>query len=295
MARTDSDDVRRHQEAARDRVVWVLTHRFAGRQRAMARATGISQATLSRAARGQFSVSHEVVEALAALPGINPDWARVGVGDPLLPPTAGTLPFALGVLPGPPADHARLLTGERHPVAAAHDRPTRYLYRVPDGCPLGADRGLALKVGDLLLLDADRDVWAGRLDHLIGAVFGVCVRRPGGPVYLLGVLRRKGGLFVDLCPGELWPGRAVPSDDPAGPAESEKPVVRRRINPRLLNIGKEAAAATAPTADDPVADATADPVAEPSAGTSPAVAPDAPLFQWDDLVALRVYTLRPGP
>ena len=64
-----------------------------------------------------------------------PRGARLYISTYPLPPR-GTLPVAGCVLPGPPSVHEAVLTGQRHPVAEALDRSSRYWLELPAGFPI---------------------------------------------------------------------------------------------------------------------------------------------------------------
>jgi hypothetical protein len=154
MARKVSEEARRRREELQQRVAWVLGHLYRGKQRRMAAEMGVSQSLISRVTNGLQGAGPDFVAALKRLPGLNPRWVDAGEGEPLLPPTKGTLPVARGILPGEPAAYPELLTGERHPVAEAFERPSRYWVRLLPEAPVLQIRELALLPGDLLLFEA---------------------------------------------------------------------------------------------------------------------------------------------
>jgi hypothetical protein len=190
MSRKISEEVQRQRTAMQKRVEWVLNHLFAGKQRRMAAAMRKSQAYLSRVVHGQQNVGPEFLEALSRLPGVNPRWVETGEGEPLLPPTHGTLPVASSILPAWPERCPELMSGERFPVAEAFAKPSRYWYRVELTCPALRATALALLPGDMLLLDADVTAWTDRLSDCAGKLFGVRVRRGEQSSYQLALLRR---------------------------------------------------------------------------------------------------------
>src|SRR5262245_14415265 len=126
MSRNIPDAVRQRREKIRRRVEWVLNHLYAGKQRRLADALGMSQSLISRVVHGQQGAGPELLAALARLPGVNPTWVSEGTGEPLLPATKGSLPVAHAVLPGWPGRYPQLLSGQRHPTADAYERPSRY-------------------------------------------------------------------------------------------------------------------------------------------------------------------------
>lgn len=93
------------------RVSHLLDLLFGGNQRRASRALGISQAHISKVVHETRPVTEHFIQSLAQQPGVNLRWLLEGEGEPLLSPTAGTLPVAAVLLPGPPRQHSALLTG----------------------------------------------------------------------------------------------------------------------------------------------------------------------------------------
>jgi hypothetical protein len=287
MAMRHSEETRRWQEAARSRIILLLNTCYAGRQRAMARAAGLPQSQISRIVNGQIAVSPRVLEAVAGLPGINPIWVREGVGEPLLPPTRGTLPIVTSVLPGWPERHVELLTGERHPVAEAFEQPSRYFLRLLFGSLLCEQASFALRPGDLLLLDANATLWGDNLSMYQGRLVGVKVRRGSACGYELGMLSRDGRWFVVDLFGEIahftdYHARVEFYKQFERPKRKVRPLTR----PTTTADNPEATATQPP--DEP--SRTASSRSEPESGSTPQ-APPTPIVE--ELVALHVYTVRP--
>ena len=232
-----SEDARRQRMVARDRVVWVLNNVFHGRQRRMADALGISQSQLSRIASGQLGPSPEILDAVARLPGINPEWVLHGEGEPLLPPTRGTLPVSPFVLPGPPLTCSHLLSGSRHMVAEALDRDTRYWLQVQDSWPLVKAVEWKISPGDLLLMETTHD-WTGRLDLGLGRLCGVRVRPQSPTPYEVGRLEREGDGVV-LMTGAMVARLVIPPPvaQPASPPPATE--FGKRAKRRVLNLDRE--------------------------------------------------------
>jgi hypothetical protein len=238
-----STDVPHDEQDTRERVRYLLEFRWRGNQREMARAVGVSQGLISQVLNGHQAPGRKLLSALAAQPGISPEWVIKGTGQPLPFPERGSLPIALGVLPGPPLEYPHLLTGSRHPIADAFSRPTRYWLPVPSTSPLVADGRYQLRVGDLLLLEADV-TWTRRPDLTNGRLCGV--RVSDGPAfnYRLGrmvpVLER---LVVDFGPDrELKAASPEPPSDPrvnrpheASEPSASPPIRRRRTIRRLAD------------------------------------------------------------
>jgi hypothetical protein len=218
------------------RIRWVLNNLYRGNQSHMAAAMGMSQSLISRVANGRQGAGPEFLDALKRLPGLNPNWVDSGEGEPLLPPTRGTLPIARGILPGEPAAYPELQTGERHPVAEAFERPSRYWVRLLPGAKVLQIREVALLSGDLLLFEADRAVWEGRLNEYTGQLCGVSISKSGMVNYEIGLLRQAVnevkveliGASEDVRPqkstsllGNTHRSIVIGSTDPDNPAGSD--------------------------------------------------------------------------
>jgi hypothetical protein len=222
MAKQRSEGATRQREAVRTRVKWVLDNLYHGKQRRMAAAMQMSQPLISRIINGRQGAGSEFLAAMARLPGLNPEWVQSGTGEPLLPPTKGTLPICVCLLPGWPARYPELHTGQRHPVADAFCRDSRYWLVLREACPLLKKASLALLAGDLALLDADDAAWSGQLHALAGRIIGVRLQRGSGPSYELGcLLRAPTGYVVDLGDEvarmiEPTPERVPPQSPPSG-------------------------------------------------------------------------------
>jgi hypothetical protein len=236
MARRVSEEARRRREELQQRVAWVLEHLYGGKQRRMAAEMGVSQSLISRVTNGLQGAGPDFVAALKRLSGLNPRWVDAGEGEPLLPATRGTLPIARGILPGEPAAYPELLTGERHPVAEAFERPSRYWVRLLPEAPVLQIRTLALLPGDLLLFEADRRVWEGRLNEYAGQLCGVQLVRHGNVSFELAML--KDGLprlISDLIDSSRDPmpeakKAKAPLPGPNWPApQPETPVVEQDV------------------------------------------------------------------
>jgi hypothetical protein len=248
----------------------------------MARALGVSQATVSLVVSGKRPAGKRLLAALANHPRVNAAWLATGDGEPLPPPLTGTLPVCQGVLPGPPADHGGLCTGLRHPVAETLDRPSRYWLAVSPGSPLVRDSRLRILAGDLLLMETDTH-WTHRSDVVVGRLCGA--RLPGHapePAYGLGVVRRDpGGLALDLFDrvvrmAEPFPP-AAPATAPAPPSSSRvgRSFGRPRRQVRSLEEEERRAPARAAAMAGP-------PGGDPGTALTP-----------QDVVAVGVYLVRP--
>src|SRR5438309_10825248 len=124
--RLTNDEKTQRRESVRGRVRFLLDYHWGSNQRQMARDLGVSQGLISKIINGNQGAGKRFLAILARQPAVNADWLLRGEGQPLSLPPKGTLPIALGVLPGLPANYSQLLTGQRHPVAEALDRASRY-------------------------------------------------------------------------------------------------------------------------------------------------------------------------
>ncbi len=203
------------QEAARERIRFVVEKKFEGSQTELANALGVARSLISIVLRSVQPPTRNLMARLGTIPGINPRWAATGEGDAFGPDAHGTLPVSVGILPGWPERYPELLTGERCPVADAYSQQSRYWNRVDATCP-ALNAGLALLAGDMLLMDANSALWLDRLEQCVGRLFGVRVRRDAQMSYVLGLLvRDQLGLLFDLF-GEIVrqaATRAAPSPE----------------------------------------------------------------------------------
>jgi hypothetical protein len=204
----------------------------------MARAVGVSQGLISKVVNEHQAPGRRLTEALAAHPGINPEWVATGTGEPTLRPDRGSLPVTEEVLPGPPQEYPHLLTGSRHPVAGALDRPSRYWVRLSPDSPLVLEPTLRLAPDDLLLLETDAN-WTRRPDLTEGRLCGVRFPVQPVPVYHLGrVLEASGGLTAKLFGGSFVPPQAPPPP-PATPTPeraSTETTPGRRVRRRVRRL-----------------------------------------------------------
>ena len=173
------------------RIAWLLIHLFDGNMRRMAEAVGVSHSVVSKVVGGQQAPGRRLMEAIAAHPKVNPGWLLSGEGEPLLadrhPGSADCweAPVSQYLLPGPPAEHDRLFAGTTFPLAGRFYRPTRYFYRVGGGDPIARADAEKVAPGDLLLLDADAEIWRANRQVLADALVVLHVRGRGGLDYAL--------------------------------------------------------------------------------------------------------------
>ena len=150
---------------AQRRFVWLLETLYGGNRAAMSRATGVSMTGIVKIVTGQQDAGRRVLEKITANTEVNPAWLLTGEGPPL---RGSGLPVAAACLPGPPALHPELFSGEK--IAQVDDlySPTRYWLKVdpnewatrPNSEKLTSYTNLwedgKLNGGDLLLMESDR-------------------------------------------------------------------------------------------------------------------------------------------
>ncbi len=234
-----TEEARQQRLAARNRVVWVLSNVFAGGQRRMAEALGVSQSQLSRISNGQLGPSPEILAAIARLQDLNTNWVMHGQGEPRVPSTRGTLPVSAVVLPGPPATCPHLCGGTRHVVADAFAGDSRYWLLLSGLSPLIAVAEWKLAAGDHLLMEASTE-WTRRLDLILGKLCGVRLRPNSPTPYELGKLEQIDSNIV-LRLGTVVLGTLMVTP-PATPPESYGPLpVGVRAKREVRNLEKERA------------------------------------------------------
>jgi transcriptional regulator with XRE-family HTH domain len=220
----------------------LLDTHFGGNQTQAAERLGVSQSLVNKIVRGQRTPGRKLLEKLARLAGVNPDWVLHGRGQPLLPPTKGTLPVSPGLLPGPPGRHADLLTGERHPVAEPFERESRYWMQLHALSPLLHVTAWGILPNDLLLMETSSDLTT-RLDLVVGRLCGVRLERQSGTTFEVGRVERVGTgivLMLDKVIGKLIepPPPPAPHAPHPFPPPTEQPPKRR-----IINLAREAAVA----------------------------------------------------
>ncbi|QDU21801.1 hypothetical protein [Urbifossiella limnaea] len=237
------------QKVARGRLVLVLDRLFDGNQTRLARALGVTQALVNIVVREVQPPTRNLIARLGAVERVNPHWAATGEGEPFLPDTHGTLPVSEVPLPGPPADHAALMTRKRFAVAAAFDRPSCYMWRLPAGHPATAVDAWRLLPGDLLLLETSLAVVEapGGLHRKWCVLDGSCLGR-AEPVYGLVAADEKRRLvfsddrtrvrFRDPLHSNFAP-RDNPS--PKKPRDPNKPRLRRTGLKTMQELDRRAA------------------------------------------------------
>lgn len=198
---------------------YLLKHAWGGRQREMAADLGVSQGLISKVARGEQAPGPKLIEALAGHPKVNARWLLEGVGEPLAAPGRAlqtgdlSLPVSRCILPGHPENHASLLTGFRFQVETLL-RPSAYLLEVQADAPVIRVPELRVAVGDLLVMEADRDVWLNNRPVLLGKLVALRLGGDHGVDFVLARVR------MDPMTRELRFDCFGVQDSPA-PAEAE--------------------------------------------------------------------------
>ncbi len=220
------------------RVLWVLMNMYDGNQRTMSRDLGISQAAISRLARGEQKAGPNVIAAVAANPRINEEWLVSGQGTPLTDQdrkalsSGMTLPVATEVLPGLPSETPHLLSGLYYPVADVLATAESYWLQVKDDSPITRVDEWKIKGRDFLLLEAARRVWCDDVRFLDRKLCAIRLAGKGSPNYGLSEVRwdRESGGLAHIQFGQ--------EDGPSARAEESEPVprlIRRRI--RVVDVG----------------------------------------------------------
>jgi hypothetical protein len=219
------------------RVIWVLEHVYHGNQRMMSKDLGISQAAVSRLARGEQKAGRNVIAAVTANPLINEDWLLSGRGTPLTSQDRNALsggrmlPVATEVLPGLPSQAPHLLSGLYYPVADAYAGEERYWLQIQGDAPITRVDEWKIKVRDFLLLEADRRVWCDDVRFLNRKL---CAIRLAGKSLKYGLSEVR----WDHESGGLVHVQFGQEDGPSARAEEAEPVprlIRRRI--RIVDVG----------------------------------------------------------
>ncbi len=187
--------IRRGQDRAEgpaDRFRRVLEICFGGNQSAMAVALGVSQAIISCIVAGKKPPGPKLRMALSKCPGVNPHWAMSGEGEALLAvgdpaaPKSWRLPLVHRVLPGLPLKYPEFLPGPTFAVTEEEFGASRYWLELGSEQDLVGDPELDAHPGDLVLLDADRRIWATKPQRLHNRTCGLRFHRGGEPLFALG-------------------------------------------------------------------------------------------------------------
>jgi hypothetical protein len=155
------------------RVLHVLELFFGRNQTKLAAAVGCSQAAISRIVAGKQEPGTKVLAGVAAIPGIDAQWALHGIGRRPGPTQRafqmeGLLPVLNDVASKMTAELQRTMSSEQRIVASPDFSPTRYFLRASEKSDLVADPIAKVMPGDLLLVEADASRWAGNPVYLDG-------------------------------------------------------------------------------------------------------------------------------
>ena len=167
---------------AAERVAGLLRSIWAGNRAAMARDVGVSHTAINRVVNGQRPPGRSLLTAISGHPKVNPGWLLTGEGEPLLAERkdtgagGGNVPVAKRPLPGPPGEHADLLSGDSFPVAHPFYRATQYWLEIQPKDPVVRDASQRIMPNDLLLLDTD----TAMLNDLAVGDTRLCVVRVSG-------------------------------------------------------------------------------------------------------------------
>jgi transcriptional regulator with XRE-family HTH domain len=229
-----------------ERIRHLLQLLFHGNQSEMARSLNISQAMISKLARGEREPGLRVLQAMKAHPRINVDWLMGGGGEPLRPEPLEAAPDAMSagdwlapvsarILPGSAEVHRAMLRGDLVPVANSFRRPGRYLYEVQADDPIVAVAGLRIARGDLLLMDADVSTWADGLSILVDRLVAVRFPTPGGFDFTLArVFRDPRSRSIEIDAIGVYVGDIRPERDDPPDSSGPNPVGGRRRGLMLM-------------------------------------------------------------
>jgi hypothetical protein len=234
------------QAAARKRIQVVLERLYDTNQTRLANALHVSHTLVNLVVRAVQPPTRNLMARLGTIEGVNPHWAATGEGEPFVPDTRGTLPISEVLLPGPPASHSHLMTGERFTVAPAFDRPSCYFWRLPNGHPAAAVNAWRLRSGDLLLLEFREVTSAATITEKMCVLRGGILGR-ADPMYGMVNLDPKGRLvFEDDRPRLRFDH--LPSSEPVDSPMPQVKVPSARTR-RVRNLERDAKNAGERTAD----------------------------------------------
>lgn len=184
--------------AVAKRVEHLIDVVFLGNQHRAAEALGVSQAYLSKIARGERNPGTKVLDALCRHPKVNQDWLLRGEGEALVASSAGTLPVATAIVPGAPDLHPHFFTGERHAVAAAQERDSRYWFKLSGSLSPRLTTEFSMLPNDCLLMETHED-HIQRIDVLRLHLCAFAITVKNTCQYALGrILATADGLQADL-------------------------------------------------------------------------------------------------
>lgn len=209
-------------QALRERIAQLCTSLWGGNASQMAKELQISQPVASRVLRGGQPPSAKLIENLARDPRVNLAWLLRGEGAPG-DREAGCgvpVPIAKQLLPGPPADHAHLLSGDFFGLAPNYYRESRYWLEIQPTDPVLTSEIVRLKPRDLLLMDAGREAISAE-ERFFGDLCGVRVSGDEGASHKLA--------RVTYVPGSDEDGASRLEADTFDLAPNPKDIVTERV------------------------------------------------------------------
>lgn len=137
-------------------------------QRDFARRVGCSHSTIAKIANGQRDPGKDIMDRIAQLPCVNPQWLESGIGRPLRfqPPEEHLLiPVARSLLPGIPADNSKSLTSEQIALPLSLYQPTRYAIRAIDAIE---NRSIPPEIlpQDMFIIETASGLWNSNIQAL---------------------------------------------------------------------------------------------------------------------------------
>jgi len=151
----------------------------------------------------------------------------------LLPPTAGTLPVANVILPGPPAAYTGLLHGERYAVAATLDRETRYWLRVGGHFAIASVSDIGIAAGDLLLMETSRD-HLDRADIVAGQLCTIAISSESGVTHAFARIALEAGKLLAW----VYDDQFATGDAGTNKGTARAVLLESMINPSRMRITK---------------------------------------------------------
>lgn len=150
-------------ESLATRMKWLVETKFGNNKSAMGKAIGMTHVAVSRAVTGETVPSTRMTSLVVQKLGVNAAWLLHGQGEPFSQQDnrkavrSGT-PISNVLLAGVPQTQQSQLSSATLNVVGMLS-PTQYWFRVTGGSPLLSRTGRGFQVGDLLLMEADRNLF----------------------------------------------------------------------------------------------------------------------------------------